>query len=719
MHSKTHASGFVELLARSSFSFLKGASQPEELLREAKAKKLQGLGLCDLNGIYGSVRGWKASGNVSQRRLNQAQSPGSNKGKFQFIVGAELSLTNELQARWPDAEASPMVANSQEGRALTLALLVENTQGYESLCRLLTLSHAGRPKGQCACDPFFLQQHHLGLSALVITPHDPNQLAPEIELKSIFELLKHYFVDRLNIATYRYLDGLDRTRTRWAQKWSSAFKVPIVATARPLYHAAKRRNLADVLYCIRHGKTLDEAGQGLSPNREAFLRSESEMLKLFADQPQWVHASTTIAARMQFDFSQLHYHFPCKLAQEQSADQRLEQLTWEGVGRRYPGGISQQLRTQLSKELNLIRKLKLAPYFLSTYDIVEIAREKKILCQGRGSAANSAVCYVLGITAVDPSRSHLLFERFLSEERNEPPDIDVDFEHERREEVIQAIYSQYGRSHAAMVCEIVRFRRKSALREVGKAFGFSQEQLSRMSDSFSWHDKSEEQEKRLQEQGFDLKDPRLAQVYTIAEELIGFPRHLSIHVGGFVLSSRPLYEVAPIEPARMAGRTVIPWDKDDIDALGFFKVDVLALGMLSAIRKSLALVHQDGGLQEGFRHGSGTSSLADTSEPCFDPLEVITRIPAEDEATYDMICRADTVGVFQIESRAQMAMLPRLRPRRFYDLVIEVAIVRPGPIQGGMVHTYLRRRNQEERITCPHVDLWPILKRTLGVPLFQ
>ncbi|HMJ10736.1 MAG TPA: error-prone DNA polymerase, partial [Polyangiaceae bacterium] len=364
-----------------------------------------------------------------------------------------------------------------------------------------------------------------------------------------------------------------------------------------------------------------------------------------------------------------------------------------------------------------IAKLGIAPYFLSTWEIVEIARERRILCQGRGSAANSAVCFVLGITAVDPARSNLLFERFISAERAEPPDIDIDFEHERREEVIQEIYKRYGRERAAMVSEVICYRGKSALREVGKVFGLSLEQVDRLSGTITHWDSAEASNARLTDFGFDIEDSRVRKVMALAQRLQGFPRHLSIHVGGFVLSADPLHEVAPVEPARMQDRTVVPWDKDDLEDLGFFKVDVLALGMLTAVRKCLALIHASGGLESGTpacaAAGTGTGLAG------FDPLDAIVSIPAEDPAAYAMISRADTVGVFQIESRAQMAMLPRLRPQCFYDLVIEVAIVRPGPIQGGMVHPYLKRRAAREETTVPHPDLWPILERTLGVPLFQ
>ncbi|MFO0566801.1 MAG: error-prone DNA polymerase [Polyangiaceae bacterium] len=474
-----------------------------------------------------------------------------------------------------------------------------------------------------------------------------------------------------------------------------------------MFHQRSRKQVADVVCCIREGTTLDRAGTLLAANAEAFLRSELEMQKLFRDRPAWVERTADVAAASGFSLSELRYHFPCELLPGESADEKLRRLSLEGARRRYPEGVPSSVALQIEKELTLIARLGVAPYFLSTWEIVEIARSRSILCQGRGSAANSAVCFALGITAVDPARSNLLFERFMSAERSEPPDIDIDFEHERREEVIQEIYARHGRDRAAMVSEVICYRGKSALREVGKVFGLSLEQIDRLSGAITHWDSAEVSDARLAELGFDPADARLRQSVMLARAIEGFPRHLSIHVGGFVLSARPLHEVAPIEPARMPERTVMPWDKDDIEALGFFKIDVLGLGMLTAIRKCLELIHAGGGLRSA------------QGEAPFDPLEVLTRVPPEDPAVYDLACRADTVGVFQIESRAQMSMLPRLLPRRFYDLVVEVAIVRPGPIQGGMVHPYLRRRSGEEAVVSPHPSLWPILERTLGVPLFQ
>jgi error-prone DNA polymerase len=432
-----------------------------------------------------------------------------------------------------------------------------------------------------------------------------------------------------------------------------------------------------------------------------------------------------VADACRFSLREVKYRFP--IAGSEAPDRALYRLTHEGARTRFPHGLPDEVRAQIDKELALVAKLEVAPYFLSVHAIVQMARARDILCQGRGSAANSAVCFCLGITAVDPARSSLLFERFLSAERREPPDIDVDFEHERREEVIQAIYDEYGRSRAAMVSEVISYRGKSALREVGKAFGLSLEQVDRLGALVSWWDKLDSvPAERLAACGFDANDPRVRQVLAMAHAIQGYPRHLSIHVGGFVLSAEPLANVAPVEPATMPLRTVIPWDKDDLDTLGFFKVDVLGLGMLTAIRKALDLVspsslesfEQEGG-KTGRLKSFPSSGLPVNSQKKTSAIDRLASIPAEDPRVYDALCAGDTVGVFQIESRAQMAMLPRLRPRRFYDLVVEVAIVRPGPIQGGMVHPYLRRRTGEEPVSIPHPVLAPILERTLGVPLFQ
>lgn len=649
---------------------------------------MDALALCDQNGIYGVVRAYARAKEIGSR----------------LIVGAEMDLAPpgcaiERSDAWRESRADPSAPDVP-----SVALLAENHAGYTNLCRLLTQAHSGLPKGEALLEVDALAAHHEGLIAIVPGPRLPESAG--IPSDSTLEAVVGAFgADRVLVAAYKRLDGLDAERLDVVTGWAERFGVDVVASARPLYHKKSRKPLADVLHCIRTGTTLDAAGLELSANGEAYLRSELEMRRLFAGNEDWVERAGDVAKRLAFSLDRIRYDFPCKLRAGETADEALRRLVDEGAKRRYPGGVPTSVAAQLEKELGLVAHLEVAPYFLSTYEIVEIARARRILCQGRGSAANSAVCYVLGITAVDPARSNLLFERFLSAERREPPDIDIDFEHERREEVIQEIYARYGRDRAAMVSEVICYRGKSAIREVGKAFGLSLEQVDRLSGTLTHWDSVDEGAKRARDMGFDLDDDRLRKVLVLSRLLDGFPRHLSIHVGGFVLSACPISEVAPTEPARMVDRTVIPWDKDDIETLGFFKIDVLGLGMLTAIRKCLALLFEDGELRSG-------------DEP-FDPLEAITRIPAEDPAVYELASRGDTIGVFQIESRAQMAMLPRLRPQRFYDLVIEVAIVRPGPIQGGMVHPYLRRRNGEEPILSPHPDLWPILERTLGVPLFQ
>ncbi len=666
---------FAELCARSSFSFLEGASHPHEIVTMAMELELAAVAICDRDGLYGSVRAHSAAKQCGQK----------------VIVGAELTVETDPRDGPPEA---------------LVALLAMDHGGYANLCALLTAAHASHEKGTAGILAAQVAASAEGLVAVV--PVDARGAAPS---PALFGPLREAFADRLCVATWRHHDGFDAARLRAALAAEARFGAVAVATARPLYHHPERKPLADILHCIRHKTTLDAAGTRLSPNAEAHLRSGEQMLALFRERPELVHRTVDVADRCGFSLGELRYAFPSDTlcAPGESANHALRRLVAVGEARRYPGGTPSSVRTLIDKELVLIATLRVAPYFLSVHQIVEMARERRILCQGRGSAANSAVCYALGITAVDPSRVALLFERFLSIERHEPPDIDVDFEHERREEVIQAIYALHGRERAAMVSEVISYRGKSALREVGKVFGLAPDQLERLSGLVIHMDPEALSAARIAEAGLDPDDERLAEVVRWAGELDGFPRHLSIHVGGFVLSSQPLSRVAPVEPARMPGRTVIPWDKDDLDDLGFFKIDVLALGMLTAIRKALALLH------------AADPSAPDGafSTPRFDPIEALARVPPEDPGVYTAIQRADVIGVFQIESRAQMSMLPRLKPRKFYDLVVEVALVRPGPIQGGMVHPYLRRRAGKERPDPPHPCLRPILDRTLGVPLFQ
>jgi error-prone DNA polymerase len=635
------------------------------------------IGVADCDGLYGMVRALEAAEEAGVR----------------VVVGSEVAIDGPEPGR--------------------IWLHVASLEGYRNLCRILTESHARYPKGQARKpESLVARNQYAGLPIdrvcsqagglwCLCTPDGTNNAAR----------LAEGFGERLSVVAWRHLDGEDGTRLARAEAMSRALGAPVCATNRVLYATRRDKPVFDVLHCIREGITLDDAGRSLTPNTEAHLKSRSEMARLFADRPAWLERSAEVADACRFSLRELKYRFPSDHGSARTAsgplespDEALRRLTYEGARTRYPRGLPDTVRAQIEKELELVAGLQVAPYFLSVQAIVEMARERDILCQGRGSAANSAVCYCLGVTSVDPVRSNLLFERFLSAERREPPDIDVDFEHERREEVIQAIYKTYGRDCAAMVSEIISYRGKSALREVGKAFGLSLEQVDRLGGLVSWWDKIDEIDgERVAACGFEPGDSRVRQVLAMAHAIQGFPRHLSIHVGGFVLSAEPLASVAPVEPATMPDRTVIPWDKDDLDTLGFFKVDVLGLGMLTAIRKALDL--------------AGPRSAPNA--PGQSAIDRLAAIPAEDPSVYDALCAADTVGVFQIESRAQMAMLPRLRPRRFYDLVVEVAIVRPGPIQGGMVHPYLRRRTGQETASLPHPKLAPILERTLGVPLFQ
>jgi error-prone DNA polymerase len=680
---------FVELAARTNFSFLRGGSSPQAIVLRARELGYDALGIADCDGLYGMVRALEAAEQVGLR----------------IVVGSEVALDASAPIK-PGEEAGEEAGDVPYRRAVWLH--VASHEGYANLCRILTESHARHPKGHArSVNRGAARNQFAGLPIEAVCAHAPGLwcLVPP-ESGDEVALLKDAFGDRLSIAAWRHFDGEDASRLGRVRVLSREHSVPVCATNRALYARREDKRVLDVLHCIREGKTLDEVGRALSPNAEARLKSASELSRLFADHPAWLERAGSIADACRFSLRELKYRFPCELggsgSERETANQALARLAHEGARIRYPGGMPDGVRVQLDKELALIEKLDVAPYFLSVQAIVEFARSRDILCQGRGSAANSAVCFCLGITAVDPARSNLLFERFLSAERREPPDIDVDFEHERREEVIQAIYKAYGRDRAAMVSEVVSYRGKSALREVGKVFGLSMEQVARMSDLVSWWDRLDElSASRVEACGFDPQDKRVRDVLGLAHAIQGFPRHLSIHVGGFVLSADPLVSVAPVEPATMPDRTIVPWDKDDLNALGFFKVDVLGLGMLSAIRKALAMAKGDPRI---------TACTA---------IEQLACIPAEDSRVYDALCAADTVGVFQIESRAQMSMLPRLRPRSFYDLVIEVAIVRPGPIQGGMIHPYLRRRAGKEPAIVPHRALKPILARTLGVPLFQ
>ena len=577
---------------------------------------------------------------------------------------------------------------------LTVTLLPRDRAAWGRLCRLLTDGRRRARKGDCELFAEDILHRGAGQEMLL---HPAARDGAAGDWAALAQRLITRFPGQVSLLLAPRYDGQDRARFDRLARLADRLGIPTVASALPMMHHGARRRLADVLTAIRLGCRVDALGRRALANAETRLRSEAEMLRLFAGHEPAVQRSGEIAARLTFTLDALRYEYPSETKDGETAAQRLARLAWAGLDWRYPAGATDKVRAQMTHELTLIGKLRYAPYFLTVHDIVLFARGRGILCQGRGSAANSVVCYALGITAVSPEIGTMVFERFVSEARDEPPDIDVDFEHERREEVIQHIYDRYGRDRAGLCATVIHYRGKRAVREVGRAMGLTEDTLAAMSSQiWGWGGPGAITETRLREIGLDPADRRLVQTMELIDEIQGFPRHLSQHVGGFIITEGRLDELVPIENATMEDRTVICWDKDDIDALGILKVDILALGMLSCIRKGFDLIAQ---------HHQTRYTLA--------------TLPPEDAPTYEMLCRADSLGVFQVESRAQMNFLPRMRPRRFYDLVIQVAIIRPGPIQGDMVHPYLRRRNGQEQVSFPSDDLGRVLGKTLGVPLFQ
>jgi error-prone DNA polymerase len=647
---------YVPLWCKSNYSFLEGASHPDELVEEAHALGLRALALTDRDGVPGVVRAHE-----------QARASG-----LDLLVGSELTLVD----------------------GSSLVLLAMDRPGYARLCQLVTLGRRRAPKGQCRLDWPDVCAHAEGLlglwggaRSLLAADAEP---APEV-----CGPLREAFGDRLYALVARHREAGEPALEARLRARAARWRLPVVAGQEVLYHSPARRPLQDVLTCIRHGVTVHTAGRLTHENHLHALSSPRAFADLFADDRAAVVRTAEIASRCHFDLGQIRYRYPAeRLPDGQTSASWLRRLTDDGARGRYGGHVPSDVRAQLDRELALIEQLDYDGYFLTMWEIVRFCRAEGILCQGRGSAANSAVCYCLGITAIDPVRMGLLFERFLSLERAEPPDIDLDIMHDRREEVIQHVYARYGRDHAAMVANVIRFRFKSAVREVGKALGLPETALDRMARGLGWHDTADEL--TLQQVALDPQTPVHRHLLDLVHEIQDFPRHLSIHPGGFLLGHAPVHELVPIENATMADRTVIQWDKYDVEALGLFKVDLLGLGALTQLDLCFDLLS---------RHRSVELTMA--------------TIPAEDPATYTLCQSGDTVGVFQIESRAQMAMLPRLKPRTFYDLVIEVSIVRPGPITGGMVHPYLRRRAGEEPVIYPHESLRPVLEKTLGVPLFQ
>jgi DNA-directed DNA polymerase III PolC len=642
---------YFEFAVASNFSFLRGASHPEELMVQAAHSGLAGLGLCDRNSVAGVVRA-----HLAKREQNLA---------LRYHPGARLVFADDT----PDILAYP-----------------RHRAGWGRLTRLLTIGNLRARKGDCTLYLDDLLAHIFGLDLIAMDGD-----------AGLLRRLREAAPDRVRLAASMLYRGRDRTSLAHIKKIAREAQVPLIAVNDVLYHHPDRRPLADVLTCIREKTTIDRAGRKLAANAERYLKPPQEMLRLFRDAPEAIEETTTLSEALSFSLDELRYEYPDEQVEGFSnAQDALTHLTYEGAIHRYPQGIPEKVRFNLEHELKLIAQLQYAPYFLTVHDIVRFARAQGILCQGRGSAANSAVCFCLGVTEVDPDRADLLFERFISPERREPPDIDVDFEHERREEVIQYIYRKYGRERAGIAATVISYRGRSAIREVGKAFGLSEDTIGALSSSIWGGGGGAVSKDAVTRTGLDPQSRRTRQIIALAHEITGFPRHLSQHVGGFVITRSRLDEVMPIGNAAMDDRTFVEWDKDDLDALGILKIDVLGLGMLSCLRKALDLVD---------KHYGERLTLA--------------TIPAEDPAVYRMLCRADSLGVFQVESRAQMTMLPRLKPKNFYDLVIEVAIVRPGPIQGDMVHPYLRRRRGQEQVTYPSKELEAVLHKTLGVPLFQ
>ncbi len=656
---------YAELWAASNFSFLRGASHPRELVATAKALGLAAIGIADRNTLAGVVRAWSKGRELGQR----------------VLAGCRLEFADP---------AEPGVLCYPTDRA-----------AWGRLTRMLSLGQRRAKKGECHLTLADLQAYGEGQVIIVLPPDRlPDRL--DEAFAATLTTLADAFRGSIWLAAARAYGARDLKRLAALDALGAAAGAPIIAAGDVLYHRPERRPLQDVLTCIREKCAIDQAGLVLAANAERHLKSPAEMARLFSPWPAAVARTLEVAARIGFDLSELKYEYPDEpVPPGKTADQHLADLAWRGAAWRFPDGVPDKVRNLLVQELALIKELKYPNYFLTVHDIVAWARGQGILCQGRGSAANSAVCFCLGVTSVDPTRPKhdLLFARFISRERDEPPDIDVDFEHERRELVMQYVYRRYGRERAAICATIIHYRPRSAIRDVGKALGLSEDITAALANTVwgSWGDGIAAD--HIRQAGLDPDNPEIRRAIALAQEILGFPRHLSQHVGGFVLTERRLDETVPIGNAAMADRTFIEWDKDDIDAIGLMKVDVLALGMLTAIKRAMDAL--------------GIADMAD--------------IPEEDPAVYDMLCAADSVGVFQVESRAQMSMLPRLRPLEFYDLVIEVAIVRPGPIQGDMVHPYLRRREGVEEVTFPAPapehgppdELRAVLGKTLGVPLFQ
>ena len=686
---------YAELSITSNFTFLTGASHPEEYIRRAALTGLSAIAIADDNTVSGIVRAHAAARDIA-RLVAERRAFDAAHGPVGPPAPSHLPLPPSA-AIYTVPRLIP-AARLRFLDAPDITVLAETRDGWATMCRLLSAGRQRAAKG--TCDLYLDDLITAGDAGLQLLLHPPGALTSlsgaKKWLRPVQRLTRRFRAIIHLVMAPRY-DGQDPARFAAIAGLAGRLGLPTLASAMPLMHHGRRRKLADVLAAIRLGIRVDALGRTALANSEQRLRSAAEMRRLYQGHPATLQRAYALSQKMTFSLDALRYEYPSEISGTETPTERLARLALAGLQWRYPYGTTEKVRAMLAHELALIAKLKYEPYFLTVNDIVQFARDRGILCQGRGSAANSVVCYSLGITSVSPEIGTMVFERFVSEARDEPPDIDVDFEHERREEVIQHIYQRYGRHRAGLCATVIHYRGKRAVREVGTAMGLTQDTIAALSSQlWGFFTGDDRQDMRLREIGLDPDNRHLQRTMALIAEIIGFPRHLSQHVGGFIITEGRLDELVPIENAAMEERTVICWDKDDIDTLGILKVDVLSLGMLSCIRKAFDLVAQ--------HHGTRYT---------------LATLPQEDPKVYDMLCRADSIGVFQVESRAQMNFLPRMRPRTFYDLVIEVAIVRPGPIQGDMVHPYIRRRNKQEAVSFPSDALGAVLGKTLGVPLFQ
>ncbi len=690
----TDAPSYAELSATSNFTFLTGGSHPEDYMRRAALLGLSAVAIADDNTVAGIVRAHTQAREIARlvrmRHDADAQDGPTGPPRPAHIPKPSSAAILNTPRLIPAARVTL-------DTGFTATALPKNRHSWGQLCRLLSEGRLAAKKGSCHLTLSDLEAFSDGLTLLL---HPPQTLSAQCGGRTWMQQARRLTRRRPGqcaLMLAPYYDGRDHARFRALTQLAKSLALPTAACALPLFHHGRRRKLADVLSAVRLGIRVEDLGRDAQANAEQRLRSPTEMTRLFANHPEALENTARLTKALTFSLDELRYEYPSEVAGGEAPGDRLRRLAYEGLNWRYPGGATPRVEALLEHELALIGKLKYEPYFLTVNDIVAFARGQGILCQGRGSAANSVVCYCLGVTSVSPELGTMVFERFVSEARNEPPDIDVDFEHERREEVIQHIYERYGRHRAGLCATVIHYRGKRAVREVGTAMGLSEDTIAAMSSQlWGFFSATGLEADRMREIGLDPDDSHLIQTLELIFEIIGFPRHLSQHVGGFIVTEGRLDELVPVENAAMEDRTIICWDKDDIDSLGILKVDILALGMLSCVRKAFDLIDQ--------HHGQRYT---------------LASIPEDDKATYDMLCKSDSLGVFQVESRAQMNFLPRMRPRKFYDLVIQVAIIRPGPIQGDMVHPFIRRRNGEEEVSFPSDALGAVLGKTLGVPLFQ